>query len=110
MERLSRLAHRIVWVNPRVTARGFAPRPAAWRPRCRTATRSSAAKLQALEEVAEAMAANLAADSAPGASWKPPEPPPVTPEPTWASASPTEAQKPVPMPSGYGPSEHNTTA
>ena len=25
MERLSRLAHRIVWVNPRVAARGFAP-------------------------------------------------------------------------------------
>ena len=25
LERLARLAHRIVWVNPRVAARGFAP-------------------------------------------------------------------------------------
>jgi uncharacterized protein with von Willebrand factor type A (vWA) domain len=25
MERLARLAHRIVWVNPRVAAPGFAP-------------------------------------------------------------------------------------
>ena len=44
MERLRRLAYRIVWVNPRVAAPGFAPRrPAAWPRRCRTSTSSSAA-------------------------------------------------------------------
>ena len=44
MERLARLAHRIVWVNPRVGASEFSrPAPAAWSRRCRTATRSSAA-------------------------------------------------------------------
>ena len=41
MERLARLAHRIVWVNPRVERRTPSPcRPAAWSPHCRTATRS----------------------------------------------------------------------
>jgi uncharacterized protein with von Willebrand factor type A (vWA) domain len=35
--------HRIVWVNPRVGATAFSVQPAAWWPRCRTATRSSAA-------------------------------------------------------------------
>ena len=41
MERLARLAYRIVWVNPRVSARRVrAARRRAWRPRCRTSTRS----------------------------------------------------------------------
>ena len=39
MERLARLAHRIVWVNPRVSASGFRG-PEAWWPRSSTATRS----------------------------------------------------------------------
>ena len=44
MARLSRLAHRIVWVNPRVGApRASRCAPAAWWPRWRTATRWSAA-------------------------------------------------------------------
>ena len=42
MERLARLAHRIVWVNPRDRRRRSRCRPAAWSPRCRSATRSSA--------------------------------------------------------------------
>ena len=41
MERLARLAHRIVWVNPRVGAQRVLGRgPAAWSPRWSTATRS----------------------------------------------------------------------
>ena len=41
MERLRRLAHRIVWVNPRVSAPAASGRaPAAWSRRCPTATRS----------------------------------------------------------------------
>ena len=40
MERLSRLAHRIVWVNPRVAASGSRRERVEWRRRCRTATRS----------------------------------------------------------------------
>ena len=58
MARLPRLAYRIVWVNPRKAAPGFAPRSAAWRRRCRTATRSSAGNsLAALGEVIEAIGA-----------------------------------------------------
>ena len=39
MERLARLAYRIVWVNPRVAAPGFAPaHRRAWPRRCRTST------------------------------------------------------------------------
>ena len=40
MERLARLAHRIVWVNPRVAAGVLPRRRAGWWLRCRTATRS----------------------------------------------------------------------
>ena len=36
MQRLSRLAYRIVWVNPRVSARASSRAPAGWPPRCRT--------------------------------------------------------------------------
>ena len=31
-------------------------------------------------------------------------------EPTWPSAEPTEAQRPVPMPSGYSPKRGRTTS
>ena len=43
MERLARLAHRIVRVNPRVSAGVFSVRAGGERPRCRIATRSGAA-------------------------------------------------------------------
>ena len=39
MERLRRLAYRIVWVNPRVSARGSRPAQEAWSRPCRIATR-----------------------------------------------------------------------
>ena len=64
--------------------------------------------LEALDQVAEAMSTLDVA--APDASWKPPPAPLESAEPAWASADPTEAQKPVPMPSGYGPSRGNTTS
>ena len=58
MERLARLAYRIVWVNPRVAARGFSRASAAWPPRCRTVDALvSGHSLDALDEVVEAMAA-----------------------------------------------------
>lgn len=109
MARLARLAYRIVWVNPRVSAPGFSPGAggmAAALPYCDALV--SGHNLKALDEVAEAMAATDV--SSPEASWMPPPPATGSVEPSWPSAEPTEAQKPVPMPSGYGPSRGNTTA
>jgi uncharacterized protein len=106
MERLARLAHRIVWVNPRAGAPGFSPSAggmAAALPYCDALV--SGHNLNALEEVAEAMAGAEACSPA--------EKPPPAGEPgerSWPSAEPTEAQKPVPMPSGYGPKRGRTTA
>jgi uncharacterized protein with von Willebrand factor type A (vWA) domain len=59
MERLARLAHRIVWVNPRVAAQGFAPLAggmAAALPHCDRLL--SGHSLAALHEVAEAIGAD----------------------------------------------------
>src|SRR6185436_2079074 len=59
MQRLSRLAHRIVWVNPRVAASGFSPRAggmAAALPYCDALV--SGHSLDALEEVVEAIASD----------------------------------------------------
>jgi hypothetical protein len=63
--------------------------------------------LEALDEVAAALA-----DHHHPSSQSSPELPPATPaaEPSWPSAEPTEAQRPVPMPSGYGPKRGRTTA
>jgi hypothetical protein len=100
MERLSRLAHRIVWVNPRVAAPGFSPRAggmAAALPYCDALV--SGHSLDALSEVAEAIAAE---------DW---EPPPAAAEPVeeeWASATPLQGSS-VAMPSGHGPSRGRTT-
>jgi uncharacterized protein with von Willebrand factor type A (vWA) domain len=108
MERLGRLAHRIVWVNPRVSAPGFSPGTAgmaAALPHCDALV--SGHSLDALDEVARAIAATDVA--APEASWRSPMPAAGDPEPGWPSAERTEAQKPVPMPSGYGPKRGRTT-
>ena len=109
MARLARLAYRIVWVNPRVNAPGFYPGTggmAAALPYCDALV--SGHNLNALDEVAEAMVTTDA--SSPEASWRPPSRVTERVEPSWPSAGPTEAQRPVPMPSGYGPSRGNTTA
>ena len=58
MERLSRLAYRIVWVNPRVSAAGFVPRVggmAAALPHCDALI--SGHSLEALAEVIDAIGA-----------------------------------------------------
>ncbi|MGZ4187748.1 MAG: VWA domain-containing protein, partial [Solirubrobacteraceae bacterium] len=101
MERLARLAHRIVWVNPRVAAAGFQPRAGgmvAALPHCDALV--SGHSLRALEEVAAAIG---------GEGSKPEPPPPAEPEDeTWASATPVQGSS-VAMPSGYGPSRGRTT-
>jgi hypothetical protein len=101
MARLARLAHRIVWVNPRVAASGFTPRVggmAAALPHCDALV--SGHSLRALEEVAAAIGAD---------SIKPERAPPAQAEEgTWASATPVRGSS-VAMPSGYGPSRGRTT-
>jgi hypothetical protein len=111
MERLRRLAYRIVWVNPRAAARGFSPRAggmAAALPHCDALV--SGHSLGALHEVVEAIAAERWRDAAAGTSWRPPEPASgLEPEDEpWGSATPVPGSS-VAMPSGYGPSRGKTT-
>ena len=107
MERLARLAHRIVWVNPRAGAPGFEPRAggmAAALPYCDAVI--SGHNLRAMDALVEAIASSEVA------SAEAARPSPATDreqEPSWPSAEPTEAQRPVPMPSGYGPKRGRTT-
>jgi uncharacterized protein len=107
MARLARLAYRIVWVNPRVGARGFAPRAggmAAALDYCDALV--SGHTLAALDEVADAIAAPRGEA---GAAWAPDAAPPeVEDDEPWASATPAAGSS-VAMPSGYGPSRGNTT-
>jgi len=105
MNRLRRVAHRIVWVNPRVSARGFEARAAglvAALPHCDALV--SGHTLEALDEVAEAIGAPRTDDL--GAPLEPPEPEPE--EDPWPSATPVPGSS-VAMPSGYGPSRGKTT-
>jgi uncharacterized protein with von Willebrand factor type A (vWA) domain len=101
MERLGRLAHRIVWVNPRVASRTFSVQAGgmvAALPHCDALV--SGHSFEALGEVAEAIGAR---------SWKRAAPEPQQPEPDpWPSATPVPGSS-VAMPSGYGPSKGRTT-
>ena len=109
MERLARLAHRIVWVNPRVGAssllgagrrhggRAAVLRRARQRPQLR---RRSA-------EVVEAIGAQVLRSGLAGHAGRRPRLTPASPEP-WASATPVPGSS-VAMPSGHGPSKGNTT-
>jgi len=112
MARLARLAYRIVWVNPRVGARNFAPRAggmAAALEHCDALV--SGHSLDALEEVADAIAAEHGTAATRDATWTPPAPSaPVADEDEepWGSATPVPGSS-VAMPSGYGPSRGNTT-
>jgi uncharacterized protein len=106
MERLARLAHRIVWVNPRAATPAFSPGAggmAAALPHCDALVSGDC--LDALDEVAEAIATGDLPSSA--ADWSAPAV--EGSEPAWPSAERTEAQRPVPMPSGYGPKRGRTT-
>jgi uncharacterized protein with von Willebrand factor type A (vWA) domain len=104
MERLSRLAHRIVWVNPRAAAAGFAPLAG-----------GMAAALPFVDELVsghtlEALDAVVAAIATPRGTPGL-RPAPEAPEPeedSWASATPVPGSS-VAMPSGYGPSRGRTT-
>ena len=105
MQRLRRLAHRIVWVNPRVSARGFEARAGglvAALPHCDALV--SGHSLEALDEVADAIGAARTGDLA--VPVEAPEPEPED-EP-WPSATPVPGSS-VAMPSGYGPSRGRTT-
>ncbi len=104
MERLGRLAHRIVWVNPRVSARGFEARAgglAAALPFCDALV--SGHSLQALDEVVDAIGAPRSQDLV-----APVEPESEPEEEPWPSATPVPGSS-VAMPSGYGPSRGKTT-
>jgi uncharacterized protein with von Willebrand factor type A (vWA) domain len=104
MERLSRLAHRIVWVNPRAAAAGFVPLAggmAAALPFVDELV--SGHTLQALDAVVAAIATPR---GTPGLRSVPEAPEPE--EESWASATPVPGSS-VAMPSGYGPSRGRTT-
>lgn len=107
MQRLSRLAYRIVWVNPRVAAQGFAPKAGglvAALPYCDALV--SGHTLKSLEEVADAIAAERDYDPL-LATWRVPTLDDEPEEETWGVAGTTERH--VAMPSGYGPFKGNTS-
>lgn len=106
MQRLARLAYRIVWVNPRVAAQGFQPKAAglvAALPHCDALV--SGHTLKSLEEVADAIAAERGYDPMP--SWRVPTLDDEPDEDTWGVAGTTERH--VAMPSGYGPFKGHTS-
>jgi hypothetical protein len=101
MERLARLAHRIVWVNPRVSASGFAVRAGgmvAALEHCDALV--SGHSFEALGEVVDAIGGGAVEAPQPTEEGEQEEP--------WASATPVAGSS-VAMPSGYGPSRGNTT-
>jgi uncharacterized protein with von Willebrand factor type A (vWA) domain len=107
MQRLARLAYRIVWVNPRVVAKDFAPRAGglvAALPYCDALV--SGHSIKALDEVADAIAAPRDEDPL-LASWRVPSVDDLDEEDTWGIAGTTEAH--VGMPSGYGAYRGNIT-
>jgi uncharacterized protein len=119
MARLRRLAYRIVWVNPRVSAREFEARAggmAAALPYCDALV--SGHSLEALNEVVDAIGAPRDLDPArpaearsmgrAGRSFPKADPEPESGQDPWPSATPVPGSS-VAMPSGYGPSRGRTT-
>jgi uncharacterized protein with von Willebrand factor type A (vWA) domain len=104
MARLARLAHRIVWVNPRMSAASFRVRAGgmvAALPHCDALV--SGHSFAALGEVVDAIGADICeppAVDAGDAGAAEPEP--------WASATPVAGSS-VAMPSGHAPSRGRTT-
>ena len=101
MERLARLAHRIVWVNPRVSAGVFAARAggmAAALPHC-----DALVSGHSFARSARSSTRSAARESTPPGAGAAP-----TSRETWASATPVPGSS-VAMPSGHGPSRGNTT-
>ena len=109
MERLARLAHRIVWVNPRVGGDAFSVRSGgmvAALPHCDALV--SGHNLDALKEVVDAIGAPSGDDGLPGPHRKPAEVEPAEEPEPWGSATPVPGSS-VAMPSGHGPSRGNTS-
>ncbi|MBV9945195.1 MAG: VWA domain-containing protein [Solirubrobacterales bacterium] len=109
MQRLRRVAYRIVWVNPRVSARAFEARAAglvAALPHCDALV--SGHSLDALGEVAGAIGARRAGDLGHLAASRVPASEPGAEEEPWPSATPVPGSS-VAMPSGYGPRRGKTT-
>jgi uncharacterized protein with von Willebrand factor type A (vWA) domain len=107
MERLARLAHRIVWVNPRLSANAFSVRAGgmvAALPHCDALV--SGHSFAALGEVVDAIGARSWERG--GAAAGDRAAPPADDVEAWASATPVPGSS-VAMPSGYGPSKGNTT-
>ena len=104
LERLARLAHRIVWVNPRVAADAFSVQSRgmiAALPHCDALV--SGHSFEALGEVADAIGARRGDRR----GFQPAAVADDEPEP-WASATPVPGSS-VGMPSGHGPSRGNVT-
>jgi uncharacterized protein with von Willebrand factor type A (vWA) domain len=110
MGRLGRLAHRIVWVNPRVSADAFSVQSGgmvAALPHCDALV--SGHSFEALGEVAEAIRMeSWGGRDSPTARWTPPPAVEAGDEEPWGSATPVPGSS-VGMPSGHGPSRGNTT-
>ena len=103
LERLARLAHRIVWVNPRVSAEAFSVQSRgmlAALPHCDALV--SGHSFDALSEVAEAIGTDWCERLVPEPQIAADEPEP------WASATPVPGSS-VGMPSGYGPKRGHVT-
>ena len=110
MGRLSRLAHRIVWVNPRVSASAFSVQSGgmvAALPYCDALV--SGHSFEALGEVANAIGVETLERRSPTTvGWKPPPTVEAGDEEAWGSATPVPGSS-VGMPSGHGPSRGNIT-
>jgi hypothetical protein len=105
MERLARLAHRIVWVNPRVGSGSFSVQSrgmVAALPHCDALV--SGHSFEALGEVAEAIGLELRDRREPRAAFAEP----AEEAEAWGSATPVPGSS-VAMPSGHGPSRGKTT-
>ena len=108
MARLARLAHRIIWVNPRASARGFEVRAGgmvAALPHVDALL--SGESLAALRDVVDAIGAGRG-EPLPGSNWELPATPAPEAEEPWASATPQPGSS-VAMPSGLSPSRGHTT-
>ena len=111
MERLARLAYKIVWVNPRVSANDFAPHAggmAAALPHCDALV--SGHTVKALGEVADAIACeSWERRTSPAMEYKPPSADELeAEEEQWGSATPIRGSS-FAMPSGESPSRGKTT-
>jgi uncharacterized protein with von Willebrand factor type A (vWA) domain len=110
MERLRRLAHRIVWVNPRVSAGAFSPQAGgmvAALPHVDALV--SGHSFKALGEVVDAIGVESGdGPGSPGARWQAQTAVEADEHEPWASATPVPGSS-VGMPSGHGPSRGNTT-